>query len=52
MPIKDYIIETLNVSEDNVEPISVIRQGDTFLTTLKLVDKHPLCPKCGENAPV
>lgn len=47
MPIKDYIISTLNLKPDDIETFNVVRKGDAFYTHLTVKDHHPCCPVCG-----
>jgi len=47
MPIKDYIISTLNLEPDDIETFDVVRKEDAFYTHLTVKDHHPCCPVCG-----
>ena len=50
MPIKDYIISTLNLEPDDIETFDVVRKEDAFYTHLTVKDHHPCCPVCGAPA--
>lgn len=43
----DFIISSLNITNDDIEDIDIIKSKDTLFIYLKLKDKHPVCPYCG-----
>ena len=50
MVSNDFIISALNITNDDIEDIDIIKSKDTLLIYLKLKDKKPRCPYCGNIA--
>ena len=48
----DFIISSLNITNDDIEDIDIIKSKDTLFIYLKLKDKHPVCPYCGFDAKI
>lgn len=49
MPNYDFIIAALNVKEEEIESIDVLKENDQLIIHLTLVDKKPTCPYCGNT---
>ena len=47
MAINDFIISTLNVSDDMIFSIDTHKSSDKLHILIKLNDTHPTCPCCG-----
>ena len=47
MAINDFIISTLNVSDDMIFSIDTNKSSDKLHILIKLNDTHPTCPCCG-----
>ena len=47
MAINDFIISTLNVSDDMIFLIDTHKSSDKLHILIKLNDTHPTCPCCG-----
>lgn len=48
----DFIISSLNITNDDIEDIDIIKSKDILFICLKLKDKHPVCPYCGFDAKI
>ncbi len=48
MAINDFIISTLNVSDDMIFSIDTHKSSDKLHIIIKLNDTHPTCPCCGD----
>ena len=52
MAINDFIISTLNVSDDMFFSIDTHKSSDKLHILIKLNDTHPTCPCCGGHTKV
>lgn len=48
----DFIISSLNITNDDIEDIDIIKSKDILFICLKLKDKHTVCPYCGFDAKI
>lgn len=52
MAINDFIISTLNVSDDMIFSIDTHKSSDKLHILIKLNDTHPTCPCCGGHTKI
>ena len=52
MAINDFIISTLNVSDDMIFSIDTHKSSDKLHILIKLNDTHPTCPCCGGHSKI
>ena len=52
MAINDFIISTLNVSDDMIFSIDTHKSSDKLHILIKLNDTHPTCPYCGGHTKI
>ena len=52
MAINDFIISTLNVSDDMIFSIDTHKSSDKLHILIKLSDTHPTYPCCGGYAKI
>ena len=48
----DFIISSLNITNDDIDDIDIIKNKDILFIYLKLKDKHPVCPYWGFDAKI